>query len=201
MANPEKRKPASKGADYKSTLQLPKTDFPMKANLPGREPQILKRWQEIGLYAQILQAREAKPLWVLHDGPPYANGQVHIGTALNKILKDFVVRSRSMLGFKTPFIPGWDGHGMPIELQVSRALGSKAGSLSKLELRQRCRAHAEKFIEIQKRDFKRLGVIGDWDNPYLTFSREYDSVEIGVLRRLVEDGYIYRGLRPVHWCF
>jgi isoleucyl-tRNA synthetase len=201
MANPEKKKPTSKGVDYRSTLQLPKTDFPMKANLPSREPQTLKRWEEIGLYAQILKARETKPLWVLHDGPPYANGQVHVGTALNKILKDFVVRSRSMLGFKTPFVPGWDGHGMPIELQVSRELGPKARSMSKLELRRRCREHAEKYVEIQRRDFKRLGVIGDWDTPYLTFSREYDTAEINVLRRLVENGYIYRGLRPVHWCF
>jgi isoleucyl-tRNA synthetase len=201
VANAEKSKSASKGTDYKSTLQLPKTDFPMKANLPQREPATLKRWEESGLYQQILRAREGKPLWVLHDGPPYANGQVHIGTALNKILKDFVVRSRSMLGFKTPFVPGWDCHGMPIEHQVSLGLGSKARSMPKLDLRKLCRAHAEKFIEIQKRDFKRLGVIGDWANPYLTFSPEYDSAEIGVLRRLVEEGYVYRGLRPVHWCF
>src|SRR5271166_517591 len=186
----------------------PRLAFPSLQNLlvksaflPSREPATLKRWEESGLYEQILQAREGQPRWVLHDGPPYANGQVHIGTALNKILKDFVVRSRSMLGFKTPFVPGWDCHGMPIEHQVSLELGSKALSLPKLDLRKRCRAHAQKFIEIQKRDFKRLGVIGDWTNSYLTFSPDYDSAEIGVLRRLVESGYVYRGLRPVHWCF
>jgi isoleucyl-tRNA synthetase len=187
--------------NYKSTLHLPKTDFPMKANLPKREPEILKRWEEMDLYGEILKTRGDAPLWVLHDGPPYANGQVHVGTALNKILKDFVVRSRSMMGYRTPFVPGWDCHGMPIEHQVSRDLGPRARTIPKLELRKLCRAHAEKFIDLQRRDFKRLGVIGDWANPYLTFTPEYDAAEIGVLRKLVEDGYVYRGLRPVHWCF
>jgi isoleucyl-tRNA synthetase len=187
--------------DYKTTLRLPQTQFPMKANLPKREPEILKHWDEIDLYRKLLEARREAAVFVLHDGPPYANGEVHIGTALNKILKDFIIRSRAMMGYKTPFVPGWDCHGMPIEHQVSRKLGSKARAVSKLELRQLCREHAQRYIEVQRQDFRRLGVIADWEHPYLTFSPEYDAAEIGVLRELVESGYVYRGLRPVHWCF
>ena len=187
--------------DYKSTLALPKTDFPMKANLPKREPDLLKRWDEMDLYARLLETRKDCPAWVLHDGPPYANGRAHLGTALNKILKDFVVRSRSMMGNRTPFVPGWDCHGMPIEHKVSRELGAQARTMSKLELRKRCRAEAEKWIDLQRGDYRRLGCIGDWFNPYLTMAPEYDAAEIGVLRNLVERGYVYRGLRPVHWCF
>jgi isoleucyl-tRNA synthetase len=187
--------------NYKATLTLPKTDFPMKANLPKREPEILKHWDEIDIHARLIEARKDAPLWVLHDGPPYANGRVHLGTALNKILKDFIVRSRSMLGFRAPFVPGWDCHGMPIEHQVSHDLGPRARTIAKLELRRLCRRYAEKWIDIQRDDFRRLGVIGDWSHPYLTFAPEYDAAEVGVLRRFVEDGYVYRGLRPVHWCF
>jgi isoleucyl-tRNA synthetase len=187
--------------DYKSTLKLPRTDFPMKANLPKREPEMLKHWDDIDLYARLMEERKHAELWVLHDGPPYANGRVHLGTALNKILKDFVVRSRSMLGYRTPFVPGWDCHGMPIEHKVSRDLGDKARAMPKLELRNLCRAEAEKWIDLQRSDFRRLGVIGDWFKPYLTMAPEYDAAEIGVLRKMVEHGYVYRGLRPVHWCF
>ncbi len=187
--------------DYKATLQLPKTDFPMKANLPKREPEMLRRWDELNLYGRLLEARKHGPKWVLHDGPPYANGRVHLGTALNKILKDFVVRSRSMMGFSTPYVPGWDCHGMPIEYKVSRDLGDRARTISKLELRRLCRAEAEKWIELQRSDFRRLGVIGDWFAPYLTMSPEYDAAEVTVLRHMVEGGYVYRGLRPVYWCF
>jgi isoleucyl-tRNA synthetase len=187
--------------DYKSTLKLPKTDFPMKANLPKREPETLKHWDETDLYGRLMEARKDAQLWVLHDGPPYANGRVHLGTALNKILKDFVVRSRSMMGYRTPFVPGWDCHGMPIEHKVSRELGDQARTISKLELRKLCRAEAEKWIDLQRSDFRRLGVIGDWFKPYLTMAPEYDAAEIGVLRKMVERGYVYRGLRPVHWCF
>ena len=187
--------------DYKATLKLPKTDFPMRANLPKREPEMLKRWDELNLYAQMLEVREHAPKWILHDGPPYANGRVHLGTALNKILKDFVVRSRSMMGLSTPYVPGWDCHGMPIEYKVSRDLGEKARAISKLELRRLCKAEAEKWIELQREDFRRLGVIGDWFAPYLTMNPEYDAAEVGVLRHLVEGGYVYRGLRPVYWCF
>ncbi|HVC44750.1 MAG TPA: isoleucine--tRNA ligase [Candidatus Binataceae bacterium] len=187
--------------DYKATLKLPKTDFPMKANLPKREPEMLKRWNDARLYEQILAARAGAPTWILHDGPPYANGRVHLGTALNKILKDFVVRSRSMIGLRTPFVPGWDCHGMPIEFKVSRDLGAKARDLSKLELRKLCRAEADKWIDLQRADFMRLGCVGDWFNPYITMDPAYDAAEIGVLRNLVAGGYVYRGLRPVHWCF
>ena len=188
--------------DYKSTLKLPKTDFPMKANLPKREPETLKHWDETDLYGRLMEARKDVQSWVLHDGPPYANGRVHLGTALNKILKDFVVRSRSMMGYRTPFVPGWDCHGMPIEHKVSRELGGdKARTMSKLELRKLCRAEAEKWVDLQRSDFRRLGCIGDWFKPYLTMAPEYDAAEIRVLRRMVEHGYVYRGLRPVHWCF
>jgi isoleucyl-tRNA synthetase len=173
----------------------------MKANLPRREPETLKRWDEMDLYARLMETRKDRPAWVLHDGPPYANGRAHLGTALNKILKDFVVRSRSMMGYRTPFVPGWDCHGMPIEHKVSRELGPKARTMPKLELRKLCRAEAEKWIDLQRSDYRRLGCIGEWFNPYLTMAPEYDAAEIGVLRDLVERGYIYRGLRPVHWCF
>jgi isoleucyl-tRNA synthetase len=174
----------------------------MKANLPKREPEMLKLWDELDLYRRLMEVRKDAPAWVLHDGPPYANGRVHLGTALNKILKDFVVRSRSMMGFRAPFVPGWDCHGMPIEFKVSRELGGdKARTISKLELRKLCRAEAEKWVDLQRSDFRRLGVIGDWFNPYLTMAPEYDAAEIGVLRKMVEAGYVYRGLRPVHWCF
>jgi isoleucyl-tRNA synthetase len=187
--------------DYKATLKLPKTDFPMRANLPKREPDMLRRWDELNLYARTLEVRKDAPKWILHDGPPYANGRVHLGTALNKILKDFVVRSRSMMGLSTPYVPGWDCHGMPIEYKVSRDLGEQARAISKLELRQLCKAEAEKWIELQREDFRRLGVIGDWFTPYLTMNPEYDAAEVGVLRQMVERGYVYRGLRPVYWCF
>jgi isoleucyl-tRNA synthetase len=187
--------------DYKTTLKLPRTDFPMRGNLPKREPEMLKRWDELNLYARMLQARQNASKWILHDGPPYANGRVHLGTALNKILKDFVVRSRSMMGWSTPFVPGWDCHGMPIEYKVSRDLGDRARTISKLELRRLCKAEAQKWIELQREDFRRLGAIGDWFAPYLTMNPEYDAAEIGVLRQMVEGGYVYRGLRPVYWCF
>ncbi|HYA36262.1 MAG TPA: class I tRNA ligase family protein, partial [Candidatus Binataceae bacterium] len=189
------------GTDYKSTLKLPKTDFPMKANLAKREPEMLKKWDETNLYGRLMESRADAATWVLHDGPPYANGRVHLGTALNKILKDFVVRSRSMLGYRSPFVPGWDCGGMPIEHKVSRALGPKARNTSKLELRRLCRTEAQKWVDLQRQDFRRLGCIGDWAHPYLTMTPEYDGAEIGVLRELVKRGYVYRGLRPVHWCF
>ena len=153
------------------------------------------------LYARLMEVRrDAKP-WILHDGPPYANGNVHMGTALNKIVKDFIVRSRSMMGFRTPFVPGWDCHGMPIEHRVAKALGERARTMPKIELRRLCRADAQHWIDAQRTDFRRLGVIGDWQHPYLTMNPEYDAAEIGVLRKLVEKGYVFRGRRPVHWCF
>ena len=186
--------------DYKHTLNLPKTDFPMRANLPQREPGVVQRWRETRLYQQILEANAGKPKYVLHDGPPYANGHVHLGTGLNKIIKDIVVKSKAMAGFLTPYVPGWDCHGMPIEHQVTKDLGGKVRELSQLDVRRRCRAYAEKFVNIQREEFQRLGVLGDWDRPYLTMAPGYEAGIIKVFRELVEGGYIYRGLRPVHWC-
>jgi isoleucyl-tRNA synthetase len=186
--------------EYKKTLNLPQTSFPMKANLPQREPAVVAAWRENDLYHQLRDANAGKPRFVLHDGPPYANGHVHLGTALNKIIKDVIVKSRLMAGFDAPFVPGWDCHGMPIEHQVTRQLGGKARDLSQIEIRRRCREYAQKFYEVQKGEFQRLGVLGDWDNPYLTMSPEYEAGIIRVFRQLVERGFIYRGLRPVHWC-
>jgi isoleucyl-tRNA synthetase len=186
--------------DYKHTLNLPQTDFPMRANLPAREPAVVARWNAIGVYQQLLRANAGKPKYVLHDGPPYANGHVHLGTALNKIIKDIVVKSKAMAGFETPYVPGWDCHGMPIEHQVTKELGGKARELTQLEIRRRCRAYADKYFAIQREEFRRLGVFGDWEHPYLTMAPEYESAIIKVFRELVEGGFIYRGLRPVHWC-
>src|SRR5260221_8943428 len=153
--------------DYKQTLNLPQTDFPMKANLAQREPQIMQRWQEMGLYERMRAVGKGKTKFILHDGPPYANGEIHIGHALNKILKDFVVKSRPMAGFDAPYVPGWDCHGLPIELNVERDLGGRAKSGSPAEFRRACREYAERFYRSQCEDFKRLAVLGDLDHPYL----------------------------------
>ncbi len=186
--------------DYKQTLNLPKTDFPMRADLPRREPEMVEKWEAEDLYGELLRRSQGRPMYLLHDGPPYANGHVHLGTALNKIIKDIVVKSRAMAGFHTPYVPGWDCHGMPIEHQVSKELGKKAREVSQLEVRKRCRAYAQKFLDIQRGEFRRLGVLGDWQHPYVTMDPEYEASIVRVFRELVEGGYIYRGMRPVHWC-
>jgi isoleucyl-tRNA synthetase len=186
--------------NYRDTLNLPRTDFPMKANLAQREPQWLDRWETQKLYEKIQAARRDAPLFVLHDGPPYANGDVHIGTALNKILKDVVVKYKTMRGLRAPFVPGWDCHGQPIEFKVKKELGNEAERISQSELRKRCRAYAEKYIGIQRQQFKRLGVFGDWQQPYLTMSPEYEAEIIGALADMVGQGYIYRGKKPIYWC-
>ncbi len=186
--------------NYKETLNLPKTSFPMKANLPQREPEILKKWEEDRLYEKIREHRKDKPKYTLHDGPPYANGHIHAGTALNKILKDFIVKSKNMEGFDAAYIPGWDCHGLPIEHQVEKQLGSKKKEMSKLEIRKLCRKFAEKFIAIQKSEFKRLGVLGDWGNPYLTMSFSYEATIVRELGKFIENGGLYKGLKPIHWC-
>jgi isoleucyl-tRNA synthetase len=186
--------------DYKKTLNLPRTDFPMRANLPEREPTIVARWTETELYQQLLSHNAGKPRYVLHDGPPYANGHVHLGTALNKIIKDIVVKSRAMAGFEAPYVPGWDCHGMPIEHQVTKQLGGQVRALGQLEIRRRCRAYAEKYFGVQREEFRRLGILGDWEHPYLTMTPDYEASIIRVFRQLAERGFIYRGLRPVHWC-
>ncbi|MFI5338406.1 MAG: isoleucine--tRNA ligase [Candidatus Methylomirabilales bacterium] len=186
--------------DYKTTLNLPKTDFPMRANLPEREPEILRRWEAEGLYQQVREARAGREMWILHDGPPYANGHIHMGHALNKILKDMVVKSRSMSGFNAVYVPGWDCHGLPIEHQVDKELGSKAAQIPVPEKRRMCRAYAQKFIDIQREEFKRLGVLGDWGHPYLTMEYRYEADILRELGKFFATGGVYRGLKPVHWC-
>jgi len=186
--------------NYKDTLNLPQTEFPMQANLAEREPQMLARWEQDKIYERIMAARQTAPLFVLHDGPPFANGDVHIGTALNKILKDVIIKYKTMRGFRAPYVPGWDCHGQPIEFKVKKELGEAARTISQAELRKHCRVYAEKYIEIQRRQFKRLGVFGEWENPYLTMAPQYEAEVIGALADMVGDGFIYRGKKPVHWC-
>jgi isoleucyl-tRNA synthetase len=185
--------------ELKKTLNLPKTDFPMKANLPQNEPKQLEAWQTENVYDQILSARTGKPLFVLHDGPPYPTGTIHLGTGLNKILKDMIVKSKSMAGHRAPYVPGWDCHGLPIETQVEKELGGK-GKVSPAEFRQKCRAYATRYVEQHKRDFKRLGVFGRWNDPYLTMSNEYEATIAGAFLEFMEKGYVYRGRKPVYWC-
>ena len=187
-------------ADWKDTLNLPRTDFPMKANLAQREPEFLKYWEEMGLYQKMLEARKDAPLFILHDGPPYANGHIHMGTALNKVLKDFIVKSRRMAGYNCPYVPGWDCHGLPIELNVEKELKVKRGELPKLVIRQRCREYARRWIDIQREEFKRLGVIGDWENPYLTMSYDYEATIAREFVNFLSQGYVYRRKKPVYWC-
>jgi isoleucyl-tRNA synthetase len=186
--------------EWKDTVNLPRTGFPMKANLPDTEPEALARWTALGLYAKIRAARAGAPRFVLHDGPPYANGKIHIGTALNKILKDFVVKSKTMAGFDAPYVPGYDCHGLPIELQVDRELGSKKRALSTADFRRACRAYAERFIGVMSEEFQRLGVLGTWHDPYLTMAYPYQAAIVRALGRFVEQGLVYKGKKPVHWC-
>jgi len=192
--------------DYKATLNLPKTAFPMKANLSKSEPEMLAWWESFGIYKRLRQAAASRPLWILHDGPPYANGNIHLGTMLNKVLKDVIVKSRSMLGFNAVYVPGWDCHGLPIEHQVDKELGlDKPGvdvrrAMDPVEKRRRCREYALRFIDIQRGEFKRLGVFGDWENPYVTMEPAYQAVIAREFGRFVGRGLIYKGLKPVHWC-
>jgi isoleucyl-tRNA synthetase len=186
--------------DFKSTLNLPKTDFPMKAKLPEREPEQLAAWEQMGLYGRILEARADAPLFVLHDGPPYPTGEIHLGTGLNKILKDMVVKSKSMAGHRAPYIPGWDCHGLPIETKVEKELGGKTTKVSAAEFRQKCRAFAARYVEAHKRDFRRLGIFGQWDKPYLTMDPSYEACTADTFITFLEKGYVYRGLKPVYWC-
>jgi isoleucyl-tRNA synthetase len=186
--------------DLKSTINLPRTSFPMKANLPQNEPKILERWEQMRLYDQIRQARKGAPVYVLHDGPPYANGPLHLGHALNKSLKDFVVKSKSMAGFDAPYIPGWDCHGLPIEIKVDQKLGGKKLQMQPMEVRLECRKYAEKYLNLQREQFKRIGVLGRWEKPYSTMTPEYESVVIATFYKFFEQGFVYKGLRPVYWC-
>ena len=186
--------------DYKATLNLPKTAFPMKADLPTREPELIAHWQQTDLYGQIRNARAGGPHFLLHDGPPYANGDIHIGHALNKILKDIIVRTKTMQGFDCPYVPGWDCHGMPIEHQLFKELNLTKHQIAQTAFREKARAYAQRYVDIQREQFKRLGVSGDWDHPYLTMAKDYELTILRVFRELVERRYIYRGKKPVYWC-
>jgi isoleucyl-tRNA synthetase len=186
--------------DYKHTINLPQTDFPMKADLAQREPAQLRAWDERGTYARLRELARGRPRFVLHDGPPYANGAIHIGHAVNKILKDMVVKSRSLDGYDSPYIPGWDCHGLPIELQVEKKHGRPGGKLDARAFRAACRAYAQEQIELQRTDFKRLGILGDWERPYLTMAPQYEAQQLRAFGRIIENGHLYKGVKPVHWC-
>jgi len=184
---------------YRDTLNLPKTGFSMKANLVQREPQLRKKWAKENIYAQIRKARKAAPLYILHDGPPYANGDIHMGTVINKVLKDLVVKYKTMAGFDAPYVPGWDCHGLPIELKVVTELGEKVLGRSKLDIRKDCFKYASKYVKVQSRQFQELGIFGDFDNPYLTFKPSYEAGILEVFAKLVEKGLVYKQLKPIHW--
>ena len=187
--------------DYKDTLNLPKTSFPMRGNLPQKEPAWVEKWERDGIHEQMVAANRDRPKFILHDGPPYANERIHIGHALNKVLKDIIIKYKSMRGYCTPYIPGWDCHGLPIELQVEKSLGrDKKSRLSKVEVRKLCRAHAEKFIGVQREEFKRLGVLGRWAEPYRTIDFEYEATEVRELGKFMASGSMYRSKKPVYWC-
>jgi isoleucyl-tRNA synthetase len=186
--------------DYKQTINLPRTEFPMKADLAQREPATARAWEERGTYAKLRELARGRPRFVLHDGPPYANGAIHIGHAVNKILKDIVVKSRTLDGFDSPYIPGWDCHGLPIELQVEKKHGRPGVKLDAQAFRAACRAYAEEQLELQRRDFKRLGVLGDWDHPYRTMAPRYEAQQLRAFGRIIRNGHVYQGVKPVHWC-
>src|SRR3990167_3773983 len=186
--------------DYKLTLNLPHTTFPMKANLAEREPARLKSWQMEGVYEKIRAARSGEPLFVLHDGPPYANGHLHCGHALNKILKDMIVKSKSLCGFDAPFVPGWDCHGLPIELNVEKKVGKAGVKVDVKTFRKHCRDYAASQIKIQRDEFERLGVFGDWQHPYTTMQFTYEANVVRSLAKIIENGHLQQGFKPVHWC-
>lgn len=186
--------------DYNKTLNLPQTDFPMRGNLPQREPEMLKKWDNDRLYYKMVEKNAGKPKYVLHDGPPYANGDIHLGTALNKILKDIIVKYKNMSGYCAPYIPGWDTHGLPIELKAMKKIGVENGAIPPVELRKHCKDFALKYVANQKEQFKRLGVLGDFENPYLTLKPEFEAKQVQVFGEMAKKGYIYKGLKPVYWC-
>ena len=186
--------------DYSKTVNLPATDFPMRANLPQKEPAIAKKWQDERIYYKIQESRKGADLYILHDGPPYANGHLHIGHALNKILKDIIIKHKTMLGFRSPYVPGWDCHGLPIELNVTKEIGDKAKEMPKVDIRRKCREYAENFVGIQMDEFKRLGVFGDYDNPYKTMSVDYEATIVETFGKILKEGYIYKNKKPIYWC-
>ena len=186
--------------DYKTTLNLPKTDFPMRANLAQREPAMLKQWQDDDLYQHIRDARAGCEKYILHDGPPYANGDIHLGHAVNKTLKDIVFKSKTLSGFDAPYIPGWDCHGLPIELNVEKKVGKPGHKVTAAEFRQKCREYAVKQVDNQREDFKRMGVVGDWDDPYLTMNFKFEAHIVRTLGKIIANGHLQQGAKPVHWC-
>src|SRR3712207_172981 len=202
MSDPTATAAAPKARDYSETLFLPKTDFPMRAGLPQREPLLLKRWNEIGLYARLREAAQGRPRFVLHDGPPYANGNIHIGHALNKILKDLVIRSQQMLGHDSNYVPGWDCHGLPIEWKIEeeyRAKGKDKDAVPVIEFRRQCRAFADRWIDVQREEFKRLGVEGDWAHPYSTMAFPAEAQIAREIMTFAVTGQLYQGSKPVMW--
>ena len=190
--------------DLKKTIHLPRTDFPMKASLAQLEPKLLERWADTsgkpGIYRQIRAARKGRPMYILHDGPPYANGNIHLGHAFNKLLKDFIVKIKTMEGYDSPYVPGWDCHGLPIEIKVDGQLGAKKAGMTAAQIRAACRKYAEKYVDLQRKDFVRLGVFGRWEDPYLTMSAQYEAVIAGAFVDFLDQGYVYKGLKPVNWC-
>jgi isoleucyl-tRNA synthetase len=186
--------------EYKKTLNLPHTDFPMRANLPQREPELLDFWKKIGLDQLICEQSRGKPKYILHDGPPYANGHLHLGHVLNKVLKDIIIRYRTMAGYDVPYVPGWDTHGLPIEQQVIKTMKVDRHKLGAVKFRRLCRDYALKYVDIQRKEFQRLGVTGNWQDPYLTLKPAYEAVQIGLFGKMAEKGFIYKGLKPVYWC-
>ena len=186
--------------EYKDTINLPRTPFPMKASLPRKEPELLAHWEEMNLYETTKASRASSPQFILHDGPPYANGHIHIGTALNKLLKDFIIKSKTMAGFQAPYIPGWNCHGLPIELNVEKKLGRDKKSVSTSEIRKKCRTYAREFVDIQRDEFKRLGVQADWDNPYLTLTPGYSATIVREFGKFAAAGDVYKSKKPIQWC-
>src|ERR1700686_1951258 len=186
--------------ELKKTINLPQTAFPMKANLPQNEPKMLERWEQMRIYERIREARKGAPRYILHDGPPYTSGPIHMGTALNKCLKDFIVKSKNMAGFDAPYVPGWDCHGLPIEIKVDQMLGGKKLQMAAVDVRSECRKYAERFLDLQRSQFKRIGVFGRFDQPYSTMTPQYEAAVLDILYRFLENDFVYKGLRSVYWC-
>ena len=185
---------------YRDSLNMPATEFPMKAELARREPGLLTAWQRDSAYARLRSRRRGRPLWLLHDGPPYSNNHIHMGTAANKIWKDAAVRQASLQGFDAPYVPGWDNHGMPIEVEVGKEFRARGEQPDRVTLRRRCRAYAEEWVAIQREEFERCGVWGEWSHPYLTMDHEFEAAILETFAALVAKGFVQRGLRSIHWC-
>ncbi len=186
--------------NYKETLNLPKTDFPMKANLAQKEPEFIRFWDKIDLYQKLIEAGKSADYFILHDGPPYANGDIHVGHVFNKVLKDLIVKYKLMTGYYSPYVPGWDCHGQPIEHEVEIRLGEEIKKIDQVELRKKCRDYAMRFVKRQTDQFKRIGVIGDFKNPYLTLDPKYEAVNVEVFGKMYDRGLVYKGKKPIHWC-